>query len=312
MPGEIRVPIFSDPLNKDENFEVRPLNQIYIRSLWTGFQDRKLFADVKNYCTFIGHPRSGHSLIGSLLDAHPEMSVAHEADALNLLNASFSRRQVFSYLIRNSRQFARRGRGWSGYSYEVAGQWQGRWSTLRVIGDKNAGGTIFRKLALDEDFWKRIPALLCAQMKFIHVVRNPYDNITTISRKRGAIAHPDRKIIDQYFSRCDLIQGFKTKIRPLQLLTLRLEDFIKNPTTHLKAACEFLGLEASEDYLKACASIVRESPHESRRWLKWDDDLIQDVAERIQRYDFLKGYAYFNSSSPDQSPANGIAAHYAV
>ena len=37
---------------------------------------------VEAFCIFIGYPRSGHSLLGSLLDAHPEMVIAHELDVL--------------------------------------------------------------------------------------------------------------------------------------------------------------------------------------------------------------------------------------
>ena len=33
---------------------------------------------MKTYVIFIGHSRSGHSIVGSLLDAHPEVIVTHE------------------------------------------------------------------------------------------------------------------------------------------------------------------------------------------------------------------------------------------
>ncbi|MBV6654043.1 MAG: hypothetical protein KI786_09830, partial [Mameliella sp.] len=31
---------------------------------------------------FIGYPRSGHSILGALLDAHPQVALSHELDAL--------------------------------------------------------------------------------------------------------------------------------------------------------------------------------------------------------------------------------------
>ena len=40
---------------------------------------------------FIGYPRSGHSLIGSLLDVHPNAIVAHELDALKFVGAGFGK-----------------------------------------------------------------------------------------------------------------------------------------------------------------------------------------------------------------------------
>jgi hypothetical protein len=33
---------------------------------------------LRAFCLFIGYPRSGHRLIGALLDAHPDVAIAHE------------------------------------------------------------------------------------------------------------------------------------------------------------------------------------------------------------------------------------------
>ncbi|MDP9138749.1 MAG: hypothetical protein M3N38_11330, partial [Pseudomonadota bacterium] len=54
-----------------------------------------VFDDLEVYCTFIGYPRSGHSIMGSLLDAHPNIIIAHELDALRFLKAGFSERQLY-------------------------------------------------------------------------------------------------------------------------------------------------------------------------------------------------------------------------
>jgi len=73
---------------------------------------------------FVGYPRTGHSLIGSLLDAHPRIVIAHELDALELFQWGFSQRQVFHLLLENSRKMAAAGRSHHGYSYGVPNQWQ--------------------------------------------------------------------------------------------------------------------------------------------------------------------------------------------
>lgn len=36
------------------------------------------FASVRTFVLFVGYPRSGHSLIGSIMDAHPNIIIAHE------------------------------------------------------------------------------------------------------------------------------------------------------------------------------------------------------------------------------------------
>jgi hypothetical protein len=35
------------------------------------------FPDVHAFCLFDGYSRSGHSLVGALLDAHPKITIAH-------------------------------------------------------------------------------------------------------------------------------------------------------------------------------------------------------------------------------------------
>src|ERR1051325_6131344 len=113
--------------------------RLYARSLVGSRAYREDFAAVETYCMFLGYPRSGHSLVGSLLDAHPEVIIAHELDVLKYVAAGFNRDQIFYLLLENSRRRAEGGREYSGYSYEVAGQWQGRYHKLRVIGDKKGG-----------------------------------------------------------------------------------------------------------------------------------------------------------------------------
>jgi len=49
---------------------------------------------------FVGYPRSGHSVIGSLLNAHPDMVVAHELNALRYVQAGFSRLREYPFLAR--------------------------------------------------------------------------------------------------------------------------------------------------------------------------------------------------------------------
>ncbi|KAJ7371717.1 hypothetical protein OS493_023052 [Desmophyllum pertusum] len=42
----------------------------------------KLYDGVETFVMFIGYPRSRHSLVGAILDAHPEIIIPHEYDVL--------------------------------------------------------------------------------------------------------------------------------------------------------------------------------------------------------------------------------------
>ena len=114
----------------------REINALYALSMQQAGAFVAANPALQAFVMFIGYARSAHSLIGALLDAHPEMIVAHELDFIKFFEKGFSRHQIFYLLYENSRHFARVGRAWGAYSYEVPGQWQGRFATLKVIGDK--------------------------------------------------------------------------------------------------------------------------------------------------------------------------------
>ena len=63
--------------------------------------------------------------------------------ALRYVDAGFNRRQIADILVRRSRRQAMAGRvtarRLTAYDFEVPGQWQGRYQTLRVMGDSKAG-----------------------------------------------------------------------------------------------------------------------------------------------------------------------------
>ncbi|KAJ7379389.1 hypothetical protein OS493_016626 [Desmophyllum pertusum] len=42
----------------------------------------KVYDGVETFVMFIGYPRSRHSLVGAILDAHPEIIIPHEYDVL--------------------------------------------------------------------------------------------------------------------------------------------------------------------------------------------------------------------------------------
>jgi len=269
------------------------LARAYPTSYYKGRENKELFGGVGTYCMFIGYPRSGHSLVGSLLDAHPHAIVAHELDALRFVEAGFGRYQLYQLLLDNSQRFARRGREWTGYAYEVPNQWQGRFDELRVIGDKKGGRSTLR-LAEAPGLLHRLQKTVATGIKFIHTIRNPYDNIATM-HKRALEHDPDRTLGDtaeDYLSRCEMNAGLKERLESGAVLDVRHESFVENPKSSLRELCDFLGLEYDEVYLADCASIVFGSPRKSRHAVEWDDETFAAVGAGIERFGFLRGYSY--------------------
>jgi hypothetical protein len=237
---------------------------------------------------FIGYPRSGHSLIGSLLDAHPNAIIANELDALKYIEAGFTKQQLFYLALRNSRRAAVGGRERTGYFYNVAGQWQGRFEKLLVIGDKMGGASAFR-LRVHPSLLDSVRRAVNVPIKFIHVIRNPYDIISTISVRTNRSLVESR---NSFFGYCDSVAYIKQRVSATDIYDLKHEEFVKAPTVHLKSLCDFIGLKTNAAYLEACASIVFASPHKSRFEAPWNRDLIDAVYQTMSKFQFLLGYSY--------------------
>ena len=95
------------------------------------------------FIMFIGQSRSGHSIVGSMLDAHPEVIIPHEFDILEnwatIKRLTGTQKSATKYLLfyklhELSRFHAGFGRnaprsivddGSNTYIYHVPGQWQG-------------------------------------------------------------------------------------------------------------------------------------------------------------------------------------------
>ncbi|MGH7197343.1 MAG: hypothetical protein ACREH5_01190, partial [Candidatus Omnitrophota bacterium] len=175
--GRIQRPL----LKKEErearrsDFQNERLLRLYLSSLRPASKARELFKDVKVYCMFLSYPQSRQTLIGALFDAHRSMNIAHEVDTLGLVQAGFGRDQIFYYLMENSIRFAGCGREWSGHSFAVPGQWQGKFERLKVIGDKK-GSRSLERLRENGKLLERLKETVGVPVRHIHYIRNPYDN----------------------------------------------------------------------------------------------------------------------------------------
>lgn len=277
-----------DNLYQDFNKKAIRLNDYINYYLSELFPREDPFKTVEKYCMFVGYPRSGHSLVGSLLDAHPNIIVAHELNALRYFERGFSKRKIYYLLLRGSQRHAAAGRRETKYSYEVPNQWQGKFKNIKVIGDKKGSGTN-QVLRENPDILNILKDKIDVPIKFIHVTRNPYDNISTMISKRN------RKMaatIDSYFLKCQTISKLKTEIAPEDFFEFKHESLIENPREILQQLCVFLDVEPDKDYLDDCASIVFKSPRKTRFNIDWPEESIELVQQQIDKVEFLQGYSY--------------------
>lgn len=261
--------------------------------LVTGYEakrQRAAFADFAAYTMFLGYPRSGHTLIGSLLNAHPDVVIAHELNALRYVQWGFDRDRILALLLRRDRDFGRLGRCWSGYDYSVPGLWQGRWRELKVLGDKRGGATtrlLHRRPWLLDKLRERIRLPL----RVFHHVRNPFDNIARMAAVSGATLD---YAIERYFRNVDWACETMARLDRSELMHVYHERIVAEPRETLARLLAHLGVEADPGYLETCAGHVLANPRRSRDRFEWPDTTVEDVHRRIDRYPHLAGYRFID------------------
>lgn len=236
---------------------------------------------------FVGYSRSGHSLVGSLLDAHPDIAISHELHAVRHLRAGASFERVQRAIQLNAFFFDHFGRGYSGYDYEVPGQHQGRVRSLRVLGDKKANGTT-RLLRRDPDLVSRVQERVPAPVRYVHVVRNPFDNIATKARRTQTSL---RWAADIYLSHVAAVEALK-RAHGGAVRDVFLDDLIAAPRKELRSLLAWLGVEdPPEPYLEACSAVLFDRPRRTRGERPWPSDLLGEVRERFRACEFLARFA---------------------
>ncbi len=274
----------------------------YLRSALMGSLHKKDFQKVKGFILFVGYPRSGHSIVGALLDAHPNIIIGMEWNVLSHLKAGFRKNQIFYSLMLRSRIFREREKNvWTGYSYRIEDSYQGRYTTIHFFGDK-LGGFVSRYLISDPQLFPMLYKEMGVPVYHIHVIRNPFDVISTMTNRYYEKRKPlDYRItsldlltfIERFFKWAWAIKKYREEKERLWI-DIYHEDLVHDSTSVLKRLMDYLGLEVGEEYYRACRNLIYRTPHRSRKTVPWTPELITYVESEIRKIPFLQRYD-FNS-----------------
>ncbi|KAK3732913.1 hypothetical protein QZH41_012671 [Actinostola sp. cb2023] len=268
---------------------------------------------VQSFVLFIGYPRSGHTLVSTLIDAHPNAIIANEFDLIgrweNWKPENRNKYFLFDQLYKNSRMEAEKGyRSPAGnilFNFYVPGQFQGKFQgTLKVIGAKKGGRTTRlmtkkKRMKVTDTIMKTVDVTF----KFLHVVRNPYDNIATMllreKKMRLKISKDfkfnDSEALDQeilkYFNLASRNQ-FLAKKYGKNLLEIQSTELIRRPKEILKKICKFLDLTCGQKYLEDCVKIIFKEPSLTRYNVVWTNEQKRKVKQAMKRFSFLKRFTF--------------------
>ena len=274
--------------------------------------------DVHSFVLFIGWPRSCHSIIGSMLDAHPNMIVAHEFFLFKKLieneQLGLNRTRLYEELYRNSfiniqqNGWRDSGHNEKGYTLSIDKSWQGRFTYLKVIGDKS-GGISVKMYMKDSDVFKRLYQRLTdtveVPIKVLQVIRNPLDMIATITLYAGSSVggrKANATVLQKYknfalmkistFKVLNIARGIVSMISDVGLspLEIHCEDLIADPAKTISKICRFLDVECSADYLQMCVDKTFKNVSESRHLVQWDPQTLPQLIDALRTFPFFEKY----------------------
>lgn len=247
------------------------------------------FNNLQCFVNFIGWARTGHSIIGALLDAHPNIIISNEEFVLKKFNNGLynTREQLFNRIIRVSEINKRDHRPASEeYFQEIEDGYQGeiKDNKLRIIGDKKGGGTsiMFRR---DRQIIDKFQEFVQLPIKNIIVLRNPMDTIGTALTKRPTTF--DRRL-KSYNSVFNLLDQFLKK--DYQTHIMKFEDLILNFDKTWCKLLNFLEITYDKHYLESCKEIVFAEVPKSRYKIEWDQNKINKIKDLCSKHWFLKDY----------------------
>jgi hypothetical protein len=232
---------------------------------------------MKYWLSFMGYPRSGHTLVAAILNANPNCMVSNQ---LNI----FSNDKIDMNYIRS-------------YSL-ITGTWKSTTQVphvpkqeIKVIGDKTGHRTV-EILNSTPQRLGMIKSQIGVPMKWIHVVRNPFDNLATWAKlnyennKQRSQSQHLNNVIEKYIKLNETIARLR---KSEDVLTVRHEYVITRMHNTLEEMANFLDISFDPIWRDNVRNTVWKKPRVTRRQIPWTQKQKGIVHDIIDQYEWLKG-----------------------
>jgi hypothetical protein len=235
---------------------------------------------MKYWLSFMGYPRSGHTLVAAILNANPNCMVSNQ---LNI----FSNDKIDMNYIRS-------------YSL-ITGTWKPTTQVphvpkqeIKVVGDKTGHRTVEILNSLPQRLGM-IKSQIGVPMKWIHVVRNPFDNLATWAKlnyennKQRSQSQYLNNVIEKYIKLNETIARLR---KSEDVLTVRHEYVITRMHNTLEEMANFLDISFDPIWRDNVRNTVWKKPRVTRRQIPWTQKQKGIVHDIINQYEWLKGYDF--------------------
>lgn len=224
------------------------------------------FDNIQTFSFFLAPSRSGHSVMGHLLSAHPEVMFSDELDALMWFDEGFRADQVYAVIKYQNFRFEKRGRRKSGYRYKIPNSQQYVWEQYpKVIGDCKGRQSSLR-IAKDPSFVDRLRQAVGVPLRVFVQGRHPYEIVASEMRRRQWSL---RVAVDNLIEEIESIETAAQQLQSEERIVLYHEDLLRSPEDTFRTMFTFLGVEPTPEIVQTCADHTwRKSTYATARYLK--------------------------------------------
>mmetsp|Transcript_33228 Transcript_33228/g.93160 ORF Transcript_33228/g.93160 Transcript_33228/m.93160 type:complete len:320 (+) Transcript_33228:72-1031(+) len=293
---------------------------VLIFSILAHSRGESTYRNVTRFLLFVGHARTGHTLVGSIIDSHPNAIVANEADVLGRVlkkpeamvcgngytdcdqtDLDKIRSFVTSVIVSNSKQNRNSGRFQTGYDYTIR---VNKSEIVLVLGDKKGGMTTSLLLKNNGSlFDERVSVLQRAfgvPVVFFHVLRNPFDMIATQAFRNqfGHKVHFDSfknvsfdritKAVKQFVAGEEAIAEMKKG--KYEVIDFFYEDLLDHTQKELERYAEVLNLPFSKLWRTEVEKLVYPTSHATRDLMAWPRDVYEVLKAFCEHVPLLSRY----------------------
>ncbi len=243
------------------------------------------FPSMKKFVLAVGNSRSGTSLVGAIIDAHPNMVCAHESRASQVHWAKYGRQKLLDEIFQMAASQRSMNRPSAGYEYGIDHEPK-RPETIRTVGDKVHNPALLR-LHGDPKLLPTMRDMVGVPLRLVHVIRNPLDVVTTMHLRSGA------PIIDRmrwYFMHLDAGLSVRAAVGEDDWLDVHLERLISDSVEQISRLTGHLGEPVHEEYLARCRKRIFNAPKFTRDLSIWPSEAKQELRFRAKLYGWLAPY----------------------
>ena len=228
--------------------------------------------------------RTGHTLIASILNAHPNVVCSNQRHILENIE-ELDMDSLTSYIETRLDRSC-----WNPNSYiEPMPK-----AEIKVLGDKT-GHRSTEVLINNPQKLDILKSIVKVPIKWIHVVRNPFDSLATWAKLNVESRNNKSGIEEEFNIAYQKYVALNDKIKQLKttedILSINHEKVIRSIDKTMDGLCKFLELEKDPIWRSSVIEVLWKDPRITRNSIKWNPNMRAKAVSLTKQYSWFNGYA---------------------